>query len=72
MNLQEIIVGILIVGCFGWIIRRIYQIIKEIKGKTPPTCGCGCSDCPIAGKCQNEKNSDFLKIFHRNACRFKK
>ena len=55
MNLQEIIVGILIVGCFGWIIRRIYQIIKEIKGKTPPACGCGCSDCPIAGKCQNEK-----------------
>lgn len=55
MNVQEIIVGILIVACFGWIIRRIYQTIRQIKGKIPPTCGCGCDGCPIAQKCQNEK-----------------
>ncbi len=55
MNIQEIIVGILIIGSFIWIIHSIYRIIKQIRGGTPPTCSCGCGGCPIAGKCKNEK-----------------
>ena len=55
MNVQEIIVGVLIIASFAWLARRIYRTIKQIRGKNAPTCGCGCDECPLAKKCQNEK-----------------
>ena len=55
MNVQEIIVGVLIIASFVWLARRIYRTIKQIRGKNAPTCGCGCDECPLAKKCQNEK-----------------
>ena len=55
MNVQEIIVGILIIASFAWFVRRIYQTIRQISGKSTPACGCGCGECPLAQKCENEK-----------------
>ena len=55
MNVQEIIVGILIIVSFAWFARRIYQTIKQVSGKNAPTCDCGCGECPLAQKCENEK-----------------
>ena len=55
MNVQEIIVGVLIIASFAWLARRIYRTIKQIRGENAPTCGCGCDECPLAKKCQNEK-----------------
>ena len=55
MNVQEIIVGILIMASIAWLARRIYRTIRQIRDKNAPTCGCGCDECPLAKKCQNEK-----------------
>ena len=56
MNGQEIILGIILMICIAWIIRRIYLCYKRIKDKTSPCegCPCGCTKhedgCPIEKK----------------------
>ena len=56
MNGQEIILGVILMICIAWIIRRIHLCYKRIKGKTSPCegCPCGCTKhedcCPIEKK----------------------
>ncbi len=46
MDIQEIIVGILVLASFVWAIRRIVQNVKRIKRNESPCAGCGCDGCP--------------------------
>ena len=57
MNLQEIIVGIIVLGSFVWLVRRIVQYINRIKRNEGPCSGCGCTGCPSAKGCGYEKNA---------------
>ena len=72
MNFQEIIVGTGLLVCIVWIVRRTILCFKRIKHGGNPCEGCPCGCNTHGEKCPNEKNSDFIEIFHRNACRFKK
>ena len=57
MNVQEIIVGIIVLGSFVWLVRRIVQYINRIKRNGGTCPGCGCTGCPSAKGCGNEKNA---------------
>ena len=72
MNEQEIIVGIIILVCVVWIVRRTILCIKRISRKENPCEGCPCGCSMNKHSCPNEKNSDSIEIFLVNACRFKK
>ena len=72
MDVQEIVVGIIVVCSLGFILHRILRIIKRIRKNDMPSCGCGCTHCPSSWNCLNEKNSDFIEKKSRNACGFKK
>ena len=62
MDVQEIVVGIIVVCSLGFILHRILRIIKRIRRNDMPSCGCGCTHCPSSGNCLNEKkNSDFIE-----------
>ena len=55
MNGQEIILGVILMICIAWIIRRIHLCYKRIKGRNNPCdgCPCGCSkheDCYLNEK----------------------
>ena len=55
MDVQEIVVGIIVVCSLGFILHRILRIIKRIRRNDMPSCGCGCTHCPSSGNCLNEK-----------------
>ena len=57
MNLQEIIVGIIVLGSFVWLVRRIVQYINRIKRNEGACPGCGCTGCPSAKGCGYEKKA---------------
>ena len=57
MNLQEIIVGIIVLGSFVWLVRRIVQYINRIKRNEDACPGCGCTGCPSAKGCEYEKKA---------------
>jgi hypothetical protein len=57
MNVQEIIVGIVVLASFVWLVRRIVQYINRIKRNETPCTGCGCAGCPSAKGCGCEKNA---------------
>ncbi|MER2081500.1 MAG: FeoB-associated Cys-rich membrane protein [Ruminococcus sp.] len=46
-NLGTIIVALIVAAVLGLIIVNIIR--KRKQGKT--SCGCGCQDCPMKGKC---------------------
>lgn len=55
MNIQEIILGIIILVCVVWIIRRTVLCFNRIKRGNNPCEGCPCG-CRTRGKnCENEK-----------------
>lgn len=55
MNEQEIIVGIVMLICIMWVIRRTILCIKRIRRKDNPCEGCSC-DCHTACRsCSDEK-----------------
>lgn len=39
---------------FGAIALAAYKLIKD-KREGKSSCGCGCSTCPMSGKCHEEK-----------------
>ena len=55
MNEQEIIVGVVVLICFVWVVRRTVLCFKRIKQKNNPCeeCPCGCN--VSKGICPNEK-----------------
>lgn len=55
MDVQEIVVGIIVVCSLAFILHRILRIIKRIRKNDMPSCGCGCTHCPSSGNCLNEK-----------------
>ena len=55
MSGQEIILGIVILVCTVWVIRRTILCVSRIRRKENPCEGCPCG-CSIRGKtCENEK-----------------
>jgi len=61
MDVQEIIVGIIVVCSLGFIMYRILQIIKRISKNEVSSCGCNCANCPASKSCPSEKNGDFIE-----------
>lgn len=63
MNVQEIIVGLIVLVCLCLIGKRIVHYIKRIKENKPSCGGCGSdcgSQCPFfSATNENEKKSDF-------------
>lgn len=64
MTGQEIIVGIILLVCVGWIARRMVLCVKRIRRGGHPCegCGCGCArPChrPADG-CEKQKK---MKLF---------
>ena len=55
MNFQEIIVGIVILVCIVWIVRRTILCFKRIKHGGNPCEGCPCGCNTHGEKCPNEK-----------------
>lgn len=72
MNGQEIILGVILLICIAWIIRRIHLCYKRIKEGNNPCNGCPCGCSKYEDCCKNEKNNDFIEKKSINACRFKK
>ena len=55
MNGQEIIVGIVMLVCLAWVVRRTIHCFKRISRKDNPCEGCSCG-CSMSGRtCPNEK-----------------
>lgn len=50
-NLATIIISLIIVAVVAAII--ISTVRNRKKGK--PSCGCGCSNCPMSGSCHSKK-----------------
>lgn len=55
MNSQEIILGIVILVCIAWIIRRTILCFKRINRGGSPCEGCPCGCNTHEGTCPNEK-----------------
>lgn len=55
MNGQEIILGVILMICIAWIIRRIHLCYKRIKGENKPCEGCSCGCTKHDDCCLNEK-----------------
>lgn len=55
MNEQEIIIGIIMVVCVTWIVRRTILCLKRITRKENPCEGCPCGCNTSAKSCPNEK-----------------
>lgn len=55
MGIQEIILGIIILLCFIWTIRRIVLCFKRIKRGNNPCEGCPCGCTMHKKDCPNEK-----------------
>ena len=55
MNEQEIIVGIVMLVCLIWVVRRTILCIKRIRRKDNPCEGCPCGCNTGRGTCPNEK-----------------
>ena len=76
MNVQEIIVGGIVIVCIYFISKRILHYIKRIRNNEPSCDGCG-SDCggcchTYAQRYKNEKKHDFIEKNLENPCRIKK
>ncbi len=50
-NLGSVATGAVVLAVVALIV--IGMIKSRKKGK--PSCGCGCAECPMAGKCHTEK-----------------
>ena len=61
MNGQEIILGVILMICIAWIIRRIHLCYKRIKGENNPCEGCSCGCTKHDDCCLNKKNNDFIE-----------
>lgn len=55
MNVQEMIVGILVLVSLLWLIKRIKHYFRQISKDELPCAGCGCAGCPSSGNCISEK-----------------
>lgn len=55
MEMQEIIVGIVLLVCMVWIVRRTVLYFKRIKRKENPCNGCPCGCNTGKGICLDEK-----------------
>jgi hypothetical protein len=53
--MQEIILGIIILVCIVWVIRRTVLCFNRINHEDTPCEGCPCGCRDRAGKCENEK-----------------
>ena len=60
MSGQEIILGVILMVCIAWIIRRIHLCYKRIKGKNNPCDGCPCGCSNHEECCPNEKKITIL------------
>ena len=49
-NAGSIAVGSLVLGAVIAIV--VYKVLSRKKGKS--SCGCGCSECPMSGKCYKQ------------------
>ncbi|HOO79490.1 MAG TPA: FeoB-associated Cys-rich membrane protein [Lachnospiraceae bacterium] len=49
-NMSTIVVLLIVLGTISLILGRM---IKD-KKKGSKACGCGCSDCPMSGKCHSQ------------------
>jgi hypothetical protein len=47
-NISTIIISALVFGLMTWVV--VYRIRQRKKGGG--SCGCGCSGCPEAGRCE--------------------
>lgn len=76
MNVQEMIVGGIIIVCLYLIGKRILHYIKRIKNNELPCsdCGCDCKACchPLSQSCKDEKKRDSIEKNLENPCRIKK
>ena len=61
MNIQEIIIGIVILLCMTWITRRTILCFKRIRFRESPCLGCPCGCKTKEINQQYEKNSLFAK-----------
>ncbi|MEE1319797.1 MAG: FeoB-associated Cys-rich membrane protein [Ruminococcus sp.] len=51
-NLGTIIIAVIVFAIVG--IVAVKMLIDRKKGKS--SCGCGCSNCPMSGKCHSKEN----------------